>query len=112
MSADWIDPLADDEAPDPLFAALMVATSTDLDVVAVLTSLARPAWHADAACRGMGPAMFFPERGAPVAPAKAVCAGCPVAGPCAEAGRGEVGIWGGTTAKGRRLIRSRSAPAA
>lgn len=111
MSA-WSDPLAADEDPDPLYSTLMVATSADLDVVAVLTALARPPWHAHAACRGIGPALFFPERGEPAGPAKAVCADCPVVTPCRAAGDGQAGIWGGTSGRERRLIGSRSAPPA
>lgn len=77
--------------------------------------LRRTAWHAHAVCRGMGPDAFFPGHGDPaaVARAKAVCAACIVAELCAEAGAGEVdGIWGGQSGRTRRLIRSRSAPAA
>jgi hypothetical protein len=38
----------------------------------------RPAWQAQAACRGTGPAIFFAGRGDSEARAVAMCAGCPV----------------------------------
>ena len=65
----------------------------------------RPAWHAQAACRGMDRAIFFPERGARNSgqEAKAVCAACPVTAECGEAGaRESSGIWGGMSARQRR----------
>jgi WhiB family redox-sensing transcriptional regulator len=63
----------------------------------------RPDWVKDAACRGMGPELFFPERGEDASTARAVCAGCPVAAECAEYGATErFGIWGGVTPYGRR----------
>ncbi len=62
---------------DPL--ELMVATGEVLEAIAA----ARPTWHAHAACRGMGPELFFPERGASTALGKAVCSTCPVAAECA-----------------------------
>jgi hypothetical protein len=43
----------------------------------------RPAWMADAACRGMGSVVnFFPLPGDDVAPARAICATCDVRGEC------------------------------
>ena len=65
----------------------------------------RPAWHAQAACAGMGAELFFPERGwASVVTGrevKAICESCPVRAFCAEAGRHErFGIWGGQGAGG------------
>lgn len=73
--------------------------------------LDRPAWHARAACRGRTDLSWFPEDGENEAlgRAKAVCASCPVAGPCAEAalayGWRTVGVWGGMAAAGRRRLR-------
>ena len=58
--------------------------------------LVRPPWHAEAACRGQDPAVFFPALGRSVEPAKALCAACPVQTECLEAGMAEAhGIWGG-----------------
>lgn len=79
-----------------------------VDVLALLAAI-RPAWMADAACRGHDPRLWFPERGADVRPAKQICATCPVAGECAEAGAGEVGIWGGLSARERRRSRATAA---
>ena len=63
-----------------------------------------PDWHRDAACRGVDPNLFFPERGASADEARAICATCPVKEPCHEAGRFEYyGVWGGTTRKERQL---------
>jgi hypothetical protein len=45
----------------------------------------RPAWHAQAACRGMGTAMFFPGRTDDLDDARAVCARCNVKADCLAA---------------------------
>ena len=43
----------------------------------------RPAWHRQAARRGAGPDLFFPERGSRrYAEALAYCEGCPVRAEC------------------------------
>ena len=80
------------------------------DVAALLAELVnRPAWHAEAACRGVDPALFFPERGErrPVA-ALAYCAECPVTAPCLASAlelASTVGVWGNTTGLERRGLR-------
>ena len=82
------------------------------EFVAVLTE-AEP-WRADAACAGQGTDLWFPERGAPSEPAKAVCAGCPVQLDCADFARRhhiQVGVWGGQSGRERRT-RKRQRPAA
>jgi WhiB family redox-sensing transcriptional regulator len=68
----------------------------------------RPAWMASAACREHPGVNFFPDapaRGiAPdVAPALAVCAGCPVTYQCREFAEenGESGVWGNSTPRQR-----------
>lgn len=70
-------------------------------------------WREQAACRGMGPAMFFPtsaDVGA-IAQAKAVCAGCPVKAACLEEAlempwsMDEWGIRAGMGSRARRRIR-------
>lgn len=62
-------------------------------------------WHKDAACRGLDPNLFFPERGTTAGPAKAVCKTCPVKAECLEAGWDEhFGVWGGMTRKDRQLV--------
>ncbi len=53
-------------------------------------------WRAGAACRGLGPALFFDDDAE--AQAQAICARCPVATHCAQDGRHEpAGVWGGQT---------------
>jgi hypothetical protein len=64
-----------------------------------------PRWHERAACRGVGPSVFFPDSTRPAASEAAVryCADCPVVEQCAEAGaRERYGIWAGQ-APGRRV---------
>lgn len=67
-------------------------------------------WREEGACtRCSDPDVFFPANPEDVDPARAVCAACPVAGPClAEAlNRAEIdGIWGGTTTAERRSMRA------
>lgn len=63
-------------------------------------------WQANAACQGLDPALFFagylpnglPDPNWDPAPAKAICASCPVAVQCREyADRsGVLGVWGAT----------------
>lgn len=71
-----------------------------------------PDWHKQAACRGMSAALFYAEKSGndsvqQVAVAKTVCAGCPVRAECLDAGLGEEhGIWGATTPRQRRRIRT------
>jgi WhiB family transcriptional regulator, redox-sensing transcriptional regulator len=64
-------------------------------------------WKLDAACRGTDPDLFFPERGEATWPAKAICADCPVADDCLDAGMWEkFGIWGGLSERQRRRHRA------
>lgn len=66
-------------------------------------------WRRRAACKGLDPALFFPERGESPAEAKAACATCPVSGHCldyAVTHSREFGIYGGATEKERRGLRS------
>ena len=77
-------------------------------------SLAAPArfaarWRELAACRGTGLEVFFPSRGESAAPARQVCAACPVRQPCLDyaiTNRITYGIWGGLTERERRALRS------
>jgi WhiB family redox-sensing transcriptional regulator len=87
-------------------------TGDDTGASDVLEALVtRPAWHAWAACRSMGSAAFFPQRGESCAEAKAMCATCPVQPECQAAGLGEKhGIWGGHSERERRAMRRRAAP--
>ncbi len=79
--------------------------------------LDRPAWQRAAACRIHNLHLWYPERGESATGAKAICATCPVADQCSDAGTDEqYGIWGGegtrASRRRRKLIRSSSAPAA
>ena len=65
-------------------------------------------WRDAAACRGVDPEVFFPERGESVAKAKKVCAGCPVRDECleyAEETLQKFGVWGGLSERQRRRRR-------
>lgn len=65
-------------------------------------------WKTDAACRGMDPALFFPQRGEVVAAAKAVCGGCDVQAEClayAMNNHENFGVWGGMSEHERRRLR-------
>lgn len=71
-------------------------------------------WRTAAACVGIPPEVFFPERGDndAVDTARAICQGCPVAGPCLDAHLGErTGIYGNTTPNDRKRIRRENARA-
>lgn len=66
-----------------------------------------PAWHRDAACRGLDPEVFFTERGERTDAPKAICAGCPVRVECLEYAldnREPIGVWGGLSAVQRERI--------
>jgi WhiB family transcriptional regulator, redox-sensing transcriptional regulator len=67
-------------------------------------------WKLKSACRGVDPDLFFPDRGGSVREAKEVCRGCPVREECLRYAleNGEsFGIWGGTSERERRSLRSR-----
>lgn len=78
-------------------------------------------WRGAAACRETDPELFFPEdlphprRARRTAEAKAVCAGCPVAGECLDTALrapelyDRHGVFGGLTARERRDVRRRRA---
>ena len=63
----------------------------------------------DAACRGLDPAMFYPEPGESAALACDVCEGCGVRLHCLEYALAEkqlLGIWGGHSERSRRRLRA------
>ncbi len=67
------------------------------------------AWKARAACRGMDPEWFFPERGDhdTLRSVIAVCTECPVRIDCLDyalAANEKAGVWGGTTGRQRRRM--------
>lgn len=69
----------------------------------------RPAWHAEALCRGSmvdGESPWFPTRGGPTQGVKQVCEVCPVRDDCLDAGLSEAfGVWGGLAERSRRSVR-------
>ncbi len=61
-----------------------------------------------AACLGLDPNLFFPDRGENIATAKAVCMSCQVRAECLEFALVEcikVGLWGGASERERRRLR-------
>jgi WhiB family redox-sensing transcriptional regulator len=73
----------------------------------------KPTWFSKAACRGAPIEMFFLERGCSKhdsQPARDICSSCPVQPECLEYAVTQPeahvrGIWGGTTAQERRIMR-------
>lgn len=67
----------------------------------------RPEWHARAACRGVGTAAFFPERGETTVAAVEYCNRCEVRDECAaHALTYETeGVWAGIAGRDRRRLR-------
>ena len=74
---------------------------------------AREVW-ASALCAQVDPELFFPGKGDPTAPAKAVCAACPVTALCLATFGPLVaeGVVGGLSAQERRQQRRTDRPAA
>lgn len=77
--------------------------------------VSRPTWHARAACRGLGPGLFYPlvderySHSTPYVQGRQVCSTCPVIDQCAEAGALEHhGLWGGESPRQRHERRKRS----
>jgi WhiB family redox-sensing transcriptional regulator len=68
-------------------------------------------WQRDAACAELDPAIFFPERGSSSKAARALCAECTVREGCLAYALdnpevAEFGIWGGTSPRERRVLRT------
>lgn len=79
----------------------------------------KPAWLDQAACRGLNPNLFVPERGdvASIRTAKEICAECPVRNQCREYGlaihrQADLdGVFGGLTKIERlRILRKENLP--
>jgi WhiB family redox-sensing transcriptional regulator len=65
-------------------------------------------WMSEGACVGADPEVFFIERGESAAPAKAICAACPVRQEClayALDNAERFGVWGGKSERERRGLR-------
>lgn len=93
-----------------VFAEGMCEESSLDDLLAMVE---RPAWMAEAKCRGRGD-LFYVERGPGVDfaaitdQARQLCAGCPVIAECAKAGESEgYGLWAGMSTRERREARQR-----
>lgn len=77
--------------------------------------LNRPAWMKDALCREHPEVVWFPGRGEDARPAKALCARCLVQPECLDYAESITvpmppsGIWGGTSERERRQVRSTAA---
>jgi WhiB family redox-sensing transcriptional regulator len=75
--------------------------------------LRRPAWHAQAACRGSGTEAFVIDAKKELsAEVLALCEGCQVRAECFEYAMAHpdlVGVWGGTTERERRVLRTKAA---
>lgn len=87
--------------------ALMVPGDDPVLTVAALVN--RPRWMLDALCREYPDVEFFPARGEPTAPAKAVCARCQVRAECLDYARssgalGGHGVWGGLSGRERQRL--------
>lgn len=54
----------------------------------------RPDWHRRAACRGVGPDLFFPGPGHPHPVGVVLCESCPVIDDCRGSDE-PYGVWGG-----------------
>lgn len=83
--------------------------STGMTAEELLDLIRRPAWWADAACRGVGVDVFIREKGGDHGPAMSYCERCPVTEECAAWAAqypGTVGVWGGISGNGRRSFRS------
>jgi WhiB family redox-sensing transcriptional regulator len=79
------------------------------DPATALAALAAavPAWVADGLCGQVDPEVFFPPKGTPAEPAKAICRACPVRAECLEYAldnHEHHGVWGGTTDDERRAL--------
>lgn len=78
----------------------------------VNTSFNEHNWRGAAACRDVGPDVFFPDKGRSPKDAKAYCAACAVRLLCLEAALAvpagdDHGVWGGTTVRERRAERAK-----
>ncbi len=74
-----------------------------------------PAWWADAACRGAGVEVFFPDSGLKTPAAMKLCADCPAKEPCLRSAMEHPltsGTWAGSSLQERRQLRRNGRSAA
>jgi len=79
-----------------------------LDIKSFLSDYKEREWINKAACKGMDPSIFFPERGdvATMRLAKSVCSTCTVSEQCYNYGLMEQsGVWGGFSTLQRQKSR-------
>ena len=98
--------------PEVLNLAYLMAPNAPDPYLSAEALLSRPSWQSSASCNGVDSAVFFPERGASVLPALAICGNCAVSPECLSYAMERshlVGIWGGTSERQRRLLRRQSA---
>lgn len=72
-----------------------------------------PDWRQEAACKGLDPDLWYPERGDLLVMAREVCARCPVRGECLDFALTEgekFGVWGGMSERERRILRAKRRP--
>lgn len=71
-----------------------------------------PEWMTEGVCAQVDPDLWFPTRGSGHDSREAIkiCQGCPIRRKCLQYAldTGELGIWGGTTAEHRRVMRAAS----
>ena len=70
--------------------------------------LKRPAWQAEAACRGDEVSVFFPDSHEDSRYVIAICVSCPVKTECLNYALEDPslkGVWGGTSARQRSRLR-------
>jgi WhiB family redox-sensing transcriptional regulator len=94
----------------PAPAARVPGSSPVFTVASELLGERGPKWMDDGACRSPEhpQRIFFPGRGDPTAPGKAVCRSCPVVEECLDYALSKperFGIWGGLSEAERRQIR-------
>jgi WhiB family redox-sensing transcriptional regulator len=71
--------------------------------------LGRPAWQANAACRGEGVELFFPPENTSLMEARRICNRCTVADQCLQFALERPslkGVWAGTSERHRRRLRT------
>src|ERR1700693_390473 len=91
-----------------LLGWLMAAPDGPDETLILEDFLQRPAWHQHAACRNQGVTAFFSGTSANIDRARAICRDCSVRTTCFQYALSDdslEGVWAGTTAKERRLMR-------
>jgi WhiB family redox-sensing transcriptional regulator len=81
-----------------------------LNIVAGPLEFPDEPWMGEAICSQVDPEVFYPEKGGTTAPAKLICAQCPVVDECLAYAleHGErFGIWGGLSDRERRRLGER-----